>query len=166
MQAGKNALKSRDITILPHGDSFLFALATASILYAFVFRPDTIPKGYYGWMKARARVPTPVLLDHAAHQVKLHEISSSFPIDTQHYDALLERTKATDGNREIFRGYVERNGGCIPGYPCVLFHPTSDGCVNHFCSLWKAVFKEMIPVYFSLSMVPLLVLNPAKLFRQ
>lgn len=44
MQAGYNALHTRQLLTLPHGDSFLFAISTASILYAYTMHPYTIPK--------------------------------------------------------------------------------------------------------------------------
>lgn len=56
MHTCKNHLKGNGIYI-PYGDSIMFSFACASILYAFSFRSDTIPREYYGWMVARTRVP-------------------------------------------------------------------------------------------------------------
>jgi hypothetical protein len=50
LQAGYNALKYRNVIHLKHGDTFLFALACASISYAYVMYEKTMPKEYYNWM--------------------------------------------------------------------------------------------------------------------
>ncbi|KAJ3337867.1 hypothetical protein HDU91_001361, partial [Kappamyces sp. JEL0680] len=166
MQAGKNALKHREIWTLPHGDSILFCIATASILYAYCFRPDTIPRGYYSWMKARARVPAPVLQQHCSHVAAIEKHQSQyFDIDLPKYKALLDTTKASPRNRELFFKYLADHDGKMPGFPCSLYHPTSDGCTIHFARLWSKIFTEMLPVYFSLSAIPMLALNPNKLLK-
>ncbi|KAJ1343033.1 hypothetical protein BSLG_002059 [Batrachochytrium salamandrivorans] len=46
MQAGYNALSSREIFVFPHGDTILFSIACGSIMYAYVMHPTTIPKSY------------------------------------------------------------------------------------------------------------------------
>ena len=43
MQASYNILKSRQLFSFSHGDSLLFCLSCASIMYAYVMQPDTIP---------------------------------------------------------------------------------------------------------------------------
>lgn len=34
---------------IPHGDVLTFGLACGQIMYAFLLRPETIPRGYVTW---------------------------------------------------------------------------------------------------------------------
>jgi hypothetical protein len=61
MQAGKNALKQRDLWNVPHGDTLLFCFSCASILYAYCYRPETLPADYYKFLVEKGGVSKDIL---------------------------------------------------------------------------------------------------------
>lgn len=160
MQSFKNALKLRGMPTLPNGDSYIFCFSTASILYAYAMRPETIPRDYYKWMVKIAQVPKSILELHRGHSK-----SGSNAIDKEKWLSTLTNLRATPHNLTKFDTYLKANGGEVPGFPCELFHPRSDDCTSHNVSLWMQVFKDMSPIYASLSLVPLIFLNPLSLIR-
>ena len=167
LQAGKNALKQRNYWTIPHGDSWLFCFATASIVYAYGYRPDTIPKSYYGWLLQKCRVPKSLLLAQSEHATLINEAGNShFQIDLQKWNNTFEKTKMIQPNVKLFNDFVESHRGELPGIPCSLYHPLNLSCVNHEWDLFLAIFKDMFPVYFSLTAIPLAVLNSNKLFNE
>ncbi|KAJ3259977.1 hypothetical protein HK103_001487 [Boothiomyces macroporosus] len=157
MQAGKNALKQRQFPTVPHGDTLLFSLACAQILYSYAFRPQTLPREYYSFMLKTARVPKQSLLTQAAHIRKREAIGEYAVGDT--FTKAMEELGATKGNMQRLQDYISRFNGEMPGIPCLIYHPKEDSCVKCSTTKWYQVFMQMTPVYLSLNIVPVLVLK-------
>ena len=167
LQAGKMALKQRHYWTVPHGDSWLFCLATASIVYAYGYRPETIPRSYYGWLLQKCRVPKASLLAQASHSREMERVGSShFQVDMKEWKSVFSKTNMIAENVNAFQDIVKANNGQLPSVPCSLYHPTSASCTRHELDLFLAVFKDMFPVYFSLTAIPLAVLNTKKIFKE
>lgn len=163
LQAGKGALKQRQFPLIPHGDSLLFCLGTASIVYAYGFWPTTIPREYYSWLIKTCRVPKAslnLMKDH--YQQVAIKGTSDFAFDMEK----LKKLKFTPANQQRILDYLKSNNGSLPGIPCALYHPGSDSCVKHGGELWFKVFADMFPVYFSLIFVPLAVLRTKRLLKE
>ena len=45
----------------PHGDSLLFIVSSAQIMYAYVMRPETLPPSYYRFIRTQGPLPEVVL---------------------------------------------------------------------------------------------------------
>lgn len=41
----------------PHGDTLLFAISSAQIMYAYVLRPNTLPPSYYRFIRETGPIP-------------------------------------------------------------------------------------------------------------
>ncbi|KAJ3359993.1 hypothetical protein HDU91_004755 [Kappamyces sp. JEL0680] len=153
MQAGKNALKQRQLFSFPHGDTFLFSLAVASIMYAYTMWPATIPKAYYSWIVQHGRVPKAMVELNRANTFT-HE-----RLDLDQLVGSVARFHPTIENQERLVKYYEQHHGLLPSIPCCALHPQSNRCSWYCCSVWFKTFLDMLPVYGALNVIPLVVLK-------
>ncbi|KAH6584679.1 hypothetical protein BASA61_007325 [Batrachochytrium salamandrivorans] len=158
MQAGYNALSSREIFVFPHGDTILFSIACGSIMYAYVMHPTTIPKSYYSWMVKTARVPGDILDFHRIN-VKNWESQTDLVVSTSKIDTLLKKFNANKDARPFLMSYLDGHNGTMPTCPCKLLHPSDILCARYGALLWVKVFWGILPVHGSLNGVPLLLLK-------
>jgi hypothetical protein len=153
MQAGKNALKQRRLLSFPHGDTMLFSVAVASIMYAYTMYPDTIPRAYYSWIVQHGRVPKPI--------VELNRLNSlSKPkLRLDNLLSTVEKLHITDSNKAQLIEFYDKHHGFLPNIPCSAIHPQSSSCGYYCLSVCFKTFLDMIPVYGALNVIPLVVLK-------
>ncbi|KAJ3259978.1 hypothetical protein HK103_001488 [Boothiomyces macroporosus] len=156
MQAGKNALKQRKIPTVPHGDTLLFCLACAQLLYASAFRPSTLPREYYGFIIRTAKVPKQFLVGQALHLQNMRDIEYKAD-DTM--VKVMESLGGTPTNIQKLKERIAKHSGRMIGLPCGIYHPKDDSCLKCAALKWTAVYRQMSPVYLTLNFVPLLVLK-------
>ncbi|KAJ3324637.1 hypothetical protein HDV06_006530 [Boothiomyces sp. JEL0866] len=134
MQAGKNALKQRNIPTLPHGDTIL-----------------------------TAKVPKQFLVSQAGHLYKMRSLT--YKADDTMVNTL-ESLGGTARNIQRLKDHISTYGGRMTALPCCIYHPKDDSCVKCATVKWAAVYRQMAPVYFTLNMVPLLVLKTKQLISR
>jgi hypothetical protein len=161
MQAGKNALKQRDLFSFTHGDTLLFSVAAASIMYAYTMYPDTIPKEYYNWIIVHGRVPKALVEMNRENTLlrKTWDITNSLKILDQHNPPTLQ-------NRTKFIEYFGKFNGQLPQIPCSALHAKSNSCVGYCSSVFWKTYLDMIPVYGALNIIPLVVLRTRQFLEQ
>jgi hypothetical protein len=153
MQAGKHALKQRNLIAIPHGDTLLFCIASASIMFAYTMYPLTIPREYYRWIVTHGRVPQ--------QMVEMNrEIAFGSP-SFEFSGLALQQAKYAPSfeNKALLKSFVEKYGGRLPFVPCSLLHPHTTHCTKYCSYVWLKTFVEMFPVYGALNVIPLLVLR-------
>ncbi|KAJ3321084.1 hypothetical protein HDV06_004642 [Boothiomyces sp. JEL0866] len=155
LQGAKNALKQRKLFSMPHGDTLLFSLAVASIMYAYTMHPDTIPREYYSWIVQHGRVPK-VIVELNRENTKGHQ-AGYFPANIEALKAAMIKTHATPENTKKLFDYIKANNGIAPNLPCSAIHARENSCVKYQAGVWYKTFLEMSPVYFSLNAVPTLL---------
>lgn len=156
MHAGKNALKARGFRTLPMGDSLLFALGGACVIYGYALHPDTLPNSYYESIVKLAHIPKESL-DLFRNYVKS---SKDAHVDSKRYLAAFDQMKTTQRNRSIWNEYIQRHQGKMPGFPCIMYHPHSNGCTKYFIQLWLNVFQQLAPFNFFIQAFPKLITKP------
>ncbi|KAJ3272813.1 hypothetical protein HDV01_005241 [Terramyces sp. JEL0728] len=155
LQGAKNALKQRNLFSMPHGDTLLFSLAVASIMYAYTMHPETIPREYYSWIVQHGRVPK-VIVELNRENTKGNQ-AGYFPANIEALKAALVKTHATPENTKSLFEYIKENNGIAPHLPCSAIHARENSCVKYQAGVWYKTFLEMSPVYFSLNAVPTLL---------
>jgi hypothetical protein len=154
MQGGKNALKQRKLWSFTHGDTLLFSIAVASIMYAYTMHPSTIPKEYYNWIVQHGRVPRVMVeLNRANTQAIQKGIRKA---DITRAERAMDIVGAHPVNRKRMYDYIAKYG-YMPHVPCACLHAKNVNCTQYCASVWYKTFLDMIPVYFSLNIVPALV---------
>ncbi|GKV45506.1 hypothetical protein SLEP1_g52578 [Rubroshorea leprosula] len=129
-----------------HGDSLLFALSCAQIMYAFVMRPETLPKSYHDFIQKTGPVAAPVYK-------AVRESCRGGPVDIVSLSAYL----STKRKSEILK--LEEFPSIIP---CSVIHPDTDSCLAHNAYAASATFRKTFPLYFSLTFVPFVILHLQK----
>jgi hypothetical protein len=141
-----------------HGDTLLFALSCAQILYAYVMRPDTLPPSYYKFMLETAPL----------HHIPLEAIRNSnrqIPIDidklTKYADKFRHLYPGLPSAPELLRAAVGPSGDpALPDMlPCALVHPETPYCLSNMQRSVIRAFKRVFPLYFSLTFVPMFILR-------
>lgn len=129
-----------------HGDSLLFALACAQVMYAFIMRPETLPKSYQDFIQKTGPVAQPV------YKAVMDTCRGS-PVDIVSLSAYLSNRRESDNVKlEEFPSII----------PCSIIHPDTNSCLAHNANAASATFRKTFPLYFSLTFVPFVVLHLQK----
>lgn len=129
-----------------HGDSLLFAFACAQVMYAFVMRPESLPKSYQDFIQKTGPVAQPVYK-------AVRDCCRGFPVDVASLSAYLsERRNSNHVKLEEFPSII----------PCSVIHPDTSSCLAHNANATSATFRKTFPLYFSLTFVPFVVLRLQK----
>ncbi|XP_078442401.1 mitochondrial import inner membrane translocase subunit Tim17/Tim22/Tim23 family protein [Wolffia australiana] len=126
-----------------HGDSLLFALSCAQIMYAFVMRPESLPKSYQDFILKTGPVAEPVYK-------AVRDSCRGYTVDVAALSAYLSGKQGS-----MSRNLVEHPAII----PCSIIHPDRKSCLAHNTFAASATFRKTFPLYFSLTFVPLVVLR-------
>ncbi|XP_026401501.1 uncharacterized protein LOC113297282 [Papaver somniferum] len=129
-----------------HGDSLLFALACGQVMYAFVMRPESLPKSYQDFIQKTGPVAKPIYK-------AVRDSCRGSPIDVVSLSAYLFNSKASSSLK------IQEFPSIIP---CSMIHPDANSCLQHNARAASATFRKTFPLYFSLTFVPFVVLRLQK----
>ncbi|KAE9451580.1 hypothetical protein C3L33_16515, partial [Rhododendron williamsianum] len=129
-----------------HGDSLLFSLACAQVMYAFVMRPESLPKSYQDFIQKTGPVARPVYK-------AVRDCCRGSRVDVASLSAFLASKKGHNSVKlEEFPSII----------PCSIIHPDTNSCLAHNSKAASATFRKTFPLYFSLTFVPFVVLRLQK----
>ncbi|KAF8379200.1 hypothetical protein HHK36_028629 [Tetracentron sinense] len=129
-----------------HGDSLLFALACAQVMYAFVMRPESLPKSYQDFIQKTGPVAQPVYK-------AVRDSCRGCPVDVVSLSAYLSNRRGSSSLKLTeFPSII----------PCSIIHPDINSCLAHNANAASATFRKTFPLYFSLTFVPFVVLHLQK----
>lgn len=153
-QCAYNSAKSKDKFHLwgshwKHGDSLLFSLSCAQVMYAFVMRPESLPKSYQDFIQKTGPVAEPVYK-------AVRDSCRGSPVDVVSLFAFLTNTMGSSTLK------LTEHPSIIP---CSVIHPKNDSCVAHNVAAASLAFKKTFPLYFSLTFVPFVVLRLQKFLK-
>ncbi|KAH6567936.1 hypothetical protein BASA62_005762 [Batrachochytrium salamandrivorans] len=143
MQAGYNALSSREIFVFPHGDTILFSHCM------WVYHVCLRDASYHN---------SKVIL-FLDGQKQNWESQTDLVVSTSKIDTLLKKFNANKDARPFLMSYLDGHNGTMPTCPCKLLHPSDILCARYGALLWVKVFWGILPVHGSLNGVPLLLLK-------
>ncbi|CAI0383989.1 unnamed protein product [Linum tenue] len=129
-----------------HGDTLLFSLACAQVMYSFVMHPDSLPKAYHDFIQKTGPVAQPVYK-------AVRETCRGGPVDIAALSAYL----STKGKLNPLK-----LGEAPAIIPCSIIHPGTDSCLIQQGNAASATFRKTFPLYFSLTFVPYVVLHLQK----
>ncbi|XP_068635695.1 uncharacterized protein [Aristolochia californica] len=130
-----------------HGDSLLFALACSQVMYAFVMRPESLPKAYQDFIQKTGPVAEPIYK-------AVQDSCRGSPVDIVALSAFLSKRRRPPSFVKL-----EEYPSIIP---CSLIHPDTNSCLAQNGRAASATFRKTFPLYFSLTFVPFVVLHLQK----
>ncbi|XP_058085020.1 uncharacterized protein LOC131232651 [Magnolia sinica] len=132
-----------------HGDSLLFALACSQVMYAFVMRPESLPKSYQDFILKTGPVAEPVYK-------AVRDSCRGGPVDVAALSVYLTKRKGSSSvNLMEYPSII----------PCSIIHPDTTSCLAHNSTAASATFRKTFPLYFSLTFVPFVVLHLQKFMQ-
>lgn len=130
-----------------HGDTLLFSLASAQIMYAYVMRPETLPDSYLEFILKTGPIAKPTLK-------AVRDSNRGVPIDLKALSAFVMERSGVPGPPGLKPD--------SPIIPCSGIHPQTSSCLAHNSKATRATFRKTFPLYLSLTFVPFVVLNIQK----
>nr|CAD1835050.1 unnamed protein product [Ananas comosus var. bracteatus] len=116
------------------------------VMYAFVMRPESLPKSYQDFIQKTGPVAEPVYK-------AVRECCRGGPVDIVALSTYLSNKKGS-GSLKLTE---------YPAIiPCSIIHPDSSSCLAHNATAFSATFRKTFPLYFSLTFVPFVVLRLQK----
>ncbi|KAE8767615.1 hypothetical protein D1007_61002 [Hordeum vulgare] len=129
-----------------HGDALLFSVASAQIMYAFVMRPESLPKSYRDFIQKTGPVAEPVYK-------AVRDSCRGGHVDLIGLSAYFANKK----NSNLIN--LTKSPSVIP---CSVIHADRASCLAHNVTVTSSTFKKTFPLYFSLTFVPFVVLRLQK----
>lgn len=118
------------------------------VMYAFVMRPESLPKSYQDFIQKTGPVAEPVYR-------AVRESCRRSPVDVASLSAYLSsKGKSDTAKLDEFPSII----------PCSIIHPDTNSCVAHNANAASSTFKKTFPLYFSLTFVPFVVLHLQKVY--
>ena len=141
-----------------HGDSLLFGLSSAQIMYSYVCRPNALPPSYYSFIRRQGP------LDEVVLQA-VRDNCRGKPVNT---DALFAYVKEQGGSQALraVQEYFPDNTKFPRLIPLRAMHPYTEYCSVHTAYAFWNVAKQIFGVYFSLAIAPAIVLRFQHFIKQ
>lgn len=115
-------------------------------MYAFVMRPESLPKSYQDFIQKTGPVARPVYK-------AVRDCCRGSRVDVASLSAFLASKKGHNSVKlEEFPSII----------PCSIIHPDTNSCLAHNSKAASATFRKTFPLYFSLTFVPFVVLRLQK----
>lgn len=115
-------------------------------MYAFVMRPESLPKSYRDFIQKTGPVAAPVYK-------AVRECCRGSPVDIASLSAYLSSGRRSSTMKlEEFPAII----------PCSIIHPGTESCLVHNGNAASATFRKTFPLYFSLTFVPFVFLRLQK----
>lgn len=115
-------------------------------MYAFVMRPESLPKSYQDFIQKTGPVAAPVYK-------AVRDSCRGGRIDLASISAYLSGKESSNLEKlEEFPSII----------PCSVIHPDTDSCLTHNANAASSTFRKTFPLYFSLTFVPFVVLHLQK----
>ncbi|OQR90821.1 hypothetical protein ACHHYP_05225 [Achlya hypogyna] len=155
LQCLYNSAKSRDVwhfwgSQWAHGDSLLFGITSAQVMYTFIMRPSILPKEYSSFIHRTGPVAWKVL-----HFVQRN--TNGEPVEPSEVTRFLADVESP------VQYSCQHNQPTI--IPCgLIHHPTSSCSYGFLLTLVKAM-RSTLPLYMSLNIVPQVVLQFRRFLR-
>ncbi|KAJ7625184.1 hypothetical protein B0H17DRAFT_1164420 [Mycena rosella] len=160
LQGTYNSYSGKYGISVPYGAVMVFSIACGQIMYAFIMRPDTLPRSYINWIQGASRIPAESIKLNF-HAVRAHSL------DYASLDTLMARADITPANLAALATLRDTAlaGAAIPHYgPCPAIHPALTSCWSVPLDRFADVFKWMLPIYSALHFLPSILLR-WRLFR-
>ena len=134
-----------------HGDSLLFALSSAQIMYSYVMRPNALPPSYYAFIRKQGPLD----------EVVLQAVRDNCRDKAVDVKALFAHVQAKGGAEAVkaMAPYFPDMTAFPRVVPERALHPsTTSGTVSAGLAFW-GVARQIFGVYLSLALVPAVVLR-------
>lgn len=140
-----------------HSTSLVFSVCTATIMYAFILRPESLPPNYFNFISKLAGLH-PTIIEAIRRNVRGQEI------DKDALNALIRR-QFKEGEQVDEKLLLTTT--LPPAIPCSLLHiKAKDGCVQNQLKITFEVFKKSFILYLAIYSGPTLLFKLKELIKR
>ncbi|TPX47784.1 hypothetical protein SeMB42_g03192 [Synchytrium endobioticum] len=140
-----------DIAI-ENGDTLLFVLSCAEIMWAWFYHQYALPKSYVKWISTMSEI------DSAIH-IMLNRVRTGELVYRQ-YSPDVEICK--EMARKL--GLPESLGDTtsLGMLHCQVVHQGVDGCLNHMAKRWRCGFERAFRLYLPVHLIPVILFHSSR----
>lgn len=139
-----------------YGDVLLFALSSAQLLYGYFVRPGSLDPDYRGFIE-RLTTRTDKAIVEANRQFLRENTGILKGTDLLNLALLVENVHSIQPSElpeQLKMNLLENSHIC--SFPCSVLH-FKETCYERIFNIWSLIFKQSIPMYFSLHLIPKLL---------
>lgn len=130
-----------------YGDALLFALCSGQAVYCFVVRPETVDHAYSQFLTKVTQM-NPLLIDLFRSRIRTGQLDSGLLARIMSSGAAQRASFASNLLHHQPTAHIN----------CSLIHPGMS-CAGRILWVLYANFRSVLPMYFSLHLVPVLLLK-------
>lgn len=138
-----------------HGDVGLFALSSAQLMYGYFVRPGSLDPDYRGFLERLTCTDKRIV---EVNRKFLRENSGTLKgSELLNLALLLENVHSispSDLPEQLIVPLLSNSE--ISSLPCSVLH-FNEACHERIAAVWSLIFKQSIPMYFSLHLIPKLL---------
>eukprot|EP01080_Neovahlkampfia_damariscottae_P002121 gene2121-1987_t len=132
-----------------HGDSILFILSSAQIMYSWVMKPNTLPISYSKFITNTGPIVAPVLK-------VVKDTNRNMVVNGEEIVNFFKK-------QGIFAPLIDPHAKIVG---CDILHPQNSSCVKHNISVFLDTARKILPLYSSLVCVPVVIFRLKKLIKE
>ncbi|KIJ57278.1 hypothetical protein M422DRAFT_219181 [Sphaerobolus stellatus SS14] len=162
LQGGYNEFATRHNIKIPFGPVIVFSLCCGQIMYAFMLRPDTIPRGYSEWIQMASKTaPNTVSINR--------DLVREGRFDLKEMESIVNWKNTHPAVKPLLMEELERArrfGDFGPHYgSCAVVHPWLPSCWSVPADRFISVARWMFPIYGALHFIPMLLFKYGQVFK-
>ncbi|GBG24712.1 Transmembrane protein 135 [Hondaea fermentalgiana] len=139
-----------------YGDSLLFIISSAQVMYAYVMRPETLPPSYYKFIVRQGPIAETMLQ-------AVRDNCRDKPINLP---AVMDYI-STNGGEEAIKATKAYLSTDMPKLvPSRALHPYTSSKLLHTFNAFKGTARQIFPVYLTLALIPSVVLRFKNFVRE
>ncbi|KAJ1566379.1 hypothetical protein HK405_010064 [Cladochytrium tenue] len=165
LQAVFNSLKTGGHFHFAHGDSVIFALSTAQIMYSYAMQPSTIPRAYYKFVQTTGPITEQALVLARSSVYRGEGVSPAAVMDAITTNPMGSPTAKALAFGRALDPLGTAAAVTIDMLPCEVLHPHVDSCNVQAAGVWLDVFQKIAPVYISLNLIPVVAFRLRRLLH-
>jgi hypothetical protein len=132
------------------GDVAVFGLSCAQLLYGHFVRPESLDPDYARFLTKITQVD-PRWLEANTNGLRRGFADHEHVLD---FVLLFDKINGKAAPDAMLQALLDAKP--VPALPCEALHG-GEGCPGHIARIWSGAFKEAVPMYFSLHLVPSLL---------
>ena len=133
---------------LKHGDSLLFILSSAQVMFAYVMYPKTLPPSYNKFIIETGPINRTII-------EAVRRNNNNLPIDVR---GISNYCSKFNTNFKLNTPYPNIIG-------CNMLHPKYESCTKAQMTCFTDVIRKVFPLYASITFLPLIIFRLKKLIK-
>lgn len=134
-----------------YGDVLLFSLSSAQLMYGYFVRPGSLDPDYRGFVEKLTRTDRRIVEANRQFLRSGAELKGSELLDLALIFEDVHSLTPSDLPHSLSVPLLKNSQ--ISSLPCSILH-FNEACHERIFNVWSLIFKQSLPMYFSLHLIP------------